>query len=83
MKQKIFTVYDVQAKAHLQPFFLPTEGMAIRTFTDCVNNPEHQFCKHPEDFVLQEIGEFDEESGEIFSLEVPQTHGTGVKFKAS
>lgn len=64
----------------MTPFFMPQIGMAIRTFTDCVNTPDHQFSKHPEDYVLQHIGQFCEESGQINMLEVVDTLGTGVKF---
>lgn len=81
MKLRIFTVYDQVAKAHLPPFFLPQEGQAIRTFTDMVNNPEHQFGQHPEDYTLTELGVFDDETAEISLLAVPNVLGTGIKFK--
>ena len=39
--------------------------MATRTFGDCVNNEEHQFGMHPEDYTLFEIAIFDDESANI------------------
>ena len=80
MIYRIFTVYDQQAKAHITPFFLPQEGQAIRTFSDMVNNPDHQFGMHPEDYTLMELGIFDEEEAAFSLLEVPNVLGTGVKF---
>lgn len=63
MKTKIFTVFDDKAKGYLQPFFLPEMGMAVRAFGDCVNDPEHNFGRHPEDYVLFCAGEFDDRTG--------------------
>nr|UXQ88035.1 MAG: nonstructural protein [Microvirus sp.] len=77
---KIFTVYDHKAKAHLPPFFLPQDGMAERTFSDCCNNPEHQFGAHPEDYTLMSIGEFDESTAIITPTDIPHVHGVGVSF---
>lgn len=66
MKFKIFSVFDVKAKAYLPPFFLPEEAMAVRTFKDCANDKAHAFGLHPEDYSLFRLGEFDSLSGELF-----------------
>ena len=65
MKHRIFSVFDVKAKAYLPPFFMPEQGQAIRIFTDCVNKPEHQFGAHPADYALFEIGDFDDNHGSL------------------
>lgn len=65
MKHKVFVIYDDKAKAYLTPFFLPEVGMAVRAFADCVNNPEHAFGRHPEDYTLFQLGEFNDSSGVI------------------
>mgnify|MGYP000485008555 CR=1 FL=1 len=80
MINKIFTVYDQKAHAYLPPFFLPQEGMAIRTFADCVNKPDHQFNAHPEDYNLAEIGTFNDENGEITPYEIAKQYGSGLEF---
>lgn len=61
MKHKCFAVFDQKAKAYLTPFFLHNSGMALRAFGDCVNDSQHQFGKHPEDYVLFEVATFDDE----------------------
>lgn len=63
----MFTIYDDKAKAYLPPFFLPEVGQAIRTFADCVNDPkgEHAFSRHPADYTLFLVGEFDQSSGRM------------------
>jgi len=65
MIQKIFVIFDEKAKAYLPPFFLPQRGMAIRTFSDCINSADHQFGNHPHDYTLFSLGEFDDFDAEI------------------
>lgn len=82
MNLKIFSIFDGKAQAYIQPFFLPTVGMAVRTFTDCVTDPGHAFGKHPEDYTLFEIGEFDDHSGEIEPHTVHRSLGNGLTHNA-
>lgn len=65
---KIFSVFDSKAAFFGQPFCDQNEGSAIRNFSDAVNdgsNPNNLWHKHPEDFSLFNIGEFDNETGEL------------------
>lgn len=80
MKQKIFTIYDSKAKAYLTPFFLHQDGMALRIFTDCVNDPAHQFGKHPEDYTLFNIGSWSDEKAK-FLTNSPIALATGIELK--
>ncbi|AXL15310.1 nonstructural protein [Microviridae sp.] len=80
MKLKIFTIFDQKAKAFITPFFLPEEGMAIRTFTDCVNDKEHQFGKHPQDYTLFNVGAWADNTAQIIMNEAPIVLGNGVEF---
>lgn len=73
MELQIFSVYDAKAEAYLTPFFLHNEKLAIRVFTDCVNDPEHPWGKHPEDYILFHIGCFKDTHAEIISKEVPSS----------
>lgn len=78
MIHKMFTVYDTAAKAYLPPFFLPREEMAIRVFTDAVNSDSHQFGRHPADYTLFLIAEFDDEFAGV-SLQTPEKVCTGLE----
>lgn len=65
---KIFAVLDSKAAMFGNPFFDQQEGSAIRNFSDAVNDSSNQhnmWNKHPEDFSLFNIGEFDNCSGEL------------------
>lgn len=56
-------IRDSAAKAFLRPFCVNAVGMAIRDFSDAVNDEKSGFHRHPEDYELFEIGSYDEESG--------------------
>jgi len=65
MIMQIFAVYDAVAKAFATPFFMRSEGEALRAFASEVNNPGSQLHANHSDFSLHRIGEFDDASGEI------------------
>lgn len=67
----IASIHDYKAEVFGKPFFVPSQGVAIRLFTDEVNRPaaDNTAYNHPEDFGLYEIGAFDELTGRITSVE--------------
>ncbi len=82
MKHFIFTIYDSKAEAFLPPFFMHQKGMAIRAFTDSVNNEQSQISLHPADYNLFHIGEFDDNSAEI-TITTKTPMGNGIEFVKS
>lgn len=80
MIHKMFTIHDSAAGAYLAPFFLHAEGMAIRTFTDCVNDEKHAFSRHPKDYTLMCLGQFDDNTGEITTHQQMKPLGNGLQF---
>ena len=85
MKQIICTVKDRAADAYGRPMFVPSAGVAIRSFSDEINrnNADNQLFNHPDDFDLYELGEFDDNSG-LFSLhEQPKLLSLGNQVKIS
>lgn len=80
MKNLIFTVYDQKAHAYVAPFFLHTEGMAIREFKDACNNPQHSFGRHPEDYTLFKLGTFNDATAHFELLGKAETIGNGLQF---
>lgn len=66
---QIFSVYDVKAEGFLQPFFAPRRGVAVRSFSQAVNDEGHEFHRHAEDYSLWVIGHFDTWTGTISSFE--------------
>ena len=85
MKQIICTVKDRAADAYGRPMFVPSAGVAIRSFSDEINrnNADNQLYNHPDDFDLYELGEFDDNTG-IFTLhEQPKLLSLGKQVKIS
>lgn len=77
--QLMFTVHDQKAETFMPPFFVPSKGLAIRAFEDCINSDDHHFGKHPADYTLFFLGSFDTDNGE-FDLMEKQSVGNGVEF---
>lgn len=72
MKKIYYAVYDRKAEIFSQPFLEIKDGTAIRAIQDIViNNKDHAFAKHPSDFSLHRLGEFDEISGVISGQDKP------------
>lgn len=73
----VVSVFDSALNAFGRPFFVPSTGVALRSFADEVNRPgaqpqENPMNAHPDDFSLYSLGTFDEESGEFKSPGRPE-----------
>ncbi len=65
MVLKMFAVYDAKAEAFLNPFFMPATGMAVRAFTDLVQDKRTNVGMHPDDYKLVYIADFDDHTAEV------------------
>lgn len=81
MKLKVFTVYDSKIEAYMQPFYMQSKGQAIRAWSDTIQDEKTQFNKHPEDFTLFEIADYDEKSGKFENYLAPISLGTALELK--
>ncbi|QCQ84806.1 nonstructural protein [Blackfly microvirus SF02] len=66
MRLIICSVFDSKVGAFSPPFFVKTRGEAIRSFTDACKDSSLPFTKHPADYRLFFLGEFDDVSGVVF-----------------
>lgn len=60
---KVFSVFDTKAELYRSPFYMNTVGEALRAFQDLANDPSSQVNKHPGDFQLVLIAEYDDATG--------------------
>lgn len=81
MVQHVFAVYDSKLGAFLHPFLVPTVQVALRVFSAGSNDPTSQLCRHPEDFTLFQIAEWDDSSGIYRNLDHHVNHGLASQFK--
>ena len=80
MIHEVFTVHDAKADAFLPPWIVPKAQMAQRVFSDCISSNDHQFAKHPEDYTLFCLGNFDDATGKYDLLKAPLSLGNGVEY---
>jgi hypothetical protein len=71
MKLNIYTIFDIKAKLYNKPFYMLNDQVAERTARDLLNDEKSDINKHPEDFVLYKIGEYDDNTGIITTLQLP------------
>lgn len=70
MKLKLMAVFDTASRAFLPPFAVATEAMALRQFRKVAEEqPKHDFCRYPDQYVLYVLGDWDNETGLISNLE--------------
>lgn len=84
MKMFMYSVKDTKADLFGRPFYCLNAAHAIRGFTDQVNDPmdgQNDLFKHTEDFVLYELGVFEDSTGLIDPLETPKSLITAMMVK--
>ena len=83
MKLVLCSVKDRAADAYGRPMFVPSIGVAIRSFSDEINrtDPDNQLNNHPDDFDLYEFGQFDDNTGAFELYEQPKLLSLGKQVK--
>jgi hypothetical protein len=59
----VYSVYDEKVKTFGNPFYKPTNPAAIRDFADLAKDQNTTVGRHPEDYTLYQIGEYDDQTG--------------------
>lgn len=76
---KVFSVYDSKVEAYIQPFFMQSRGQAIRAFGDTAADVSTNIGKHPADFTLFELGEFDDTTAKFDMYNTPVSIGVAIE----
>jgi len=78
----LFAIYDSKALIFLQPYPVANAELAIRAFTQAVNDPSNSDLHNfPSDFSLIEVASYDNDTGVITPIN-HVNHGTGSQFIA-
>lgn len=72
MKYAVCAVKDRAVDAFNRPLFVPTIGVAIRSFQDEFNRKDSELAAHPEDYDLYHLGEWDDQTAIYTALEAPR-----------
>lgn len=76
---RIFALYDLKSGSHGTPFFMHHVGEAVRACIDLGQNMDTTVGRHPADFALHELGQFDTDTG-LVTGQQPLSHGSVVSF---
>lgn len=79
---KMYSIFDSKAEVYLPPFYQKTHGESIRTVTESVTNSDSMLSKHPGDFTLYYLGDFDDETGLVAPLKTHLNLGKLLEFQA-
>lgn len=65
MRTNAYAIFDRASGSYSNPFFLPSDASARRSFGDSANNKELNVGAHPEDYTLFRIGRYDDQTAEL------------------
>jgi hypothetical protein len=80
MLQKLFSIYDSKAESFSNPVYLNSTGLAVRTFSDSVQDPESPFHQHPADYTLFELGTYEDTNAKFDLLSTPKSLFVAIEF---
>jgi hypothetical protein len=80
MIYKMFSVHDVKSEVYSTPYCFKATGEAVRWFSDSSNDEKSTLNKHPEDFTLFELGEYDDSSCNYTPLPTPVPLGKALDY---
>lgn len=62
---RIYSIFDLKAQAFSAPFTHVNDEVAKRVLRDMLASNNSIYSRHPEDFALYFVGEFDDASAQI------------------
>lgn len=80
MKRKMFSIFDVKAGMFIDVVMYPTVSEMIRSFTDLVNRSGTLFNLHPEDYMLFEFAEYEDQHSVIVDSFEPKFVARAVDY---
>ena len=82
MRLNVYTIFDTASGAYMRPFFMQSDGQAIRSFKDIALDADHAIGAHPEDYSLWRIGMFNDNNAKI-EAEQKECLATALELVAS
>lgn len=83
MNHRIVAFKDDKSETYGPPFTVETKGMLIRTIQEELDKGQAIWARHPQDFAIYELGEYDGASGNILLHEQKKCLGLVQDFKRS
>lgn len=76
MRLVMFSFLDGKTGFYSTPFFMAHVGQAVRAAIDLAEDTSTTIARHPADFSLVQLGEWDDQSGQYQPLGNPTVIGT-------
>lgn len=80
---KIYSVFDSAVGDYARPFYDVSRGSALRSFSDIAQDSTSAIGKHPQDFTLFELGEYDSSTAKFDIYSTPVSCGVAIEFIAA
>lgn len=65
-----YTLYDSKAVTYSPPFYCVAHGQAVRVVMDLANDVGNQVGRHPSDYTLYCVGQWNDATGTVLPAEV-------------
>ncbi len=75
MITRLYSIYDSKPEVFCAPFVQPTDAVAVRMVVSAASDEKSQLCLYPNDMELFYLGEFNDVTGRVDSLEAPLSLG--------
>ena len=82
MTLNVVSIRDSKSGIFSRPFFVPHIGVGRRMFGDLAVDVQTDVGKHPEDYALYHLGDYDDVSGALVSNSQPVFVANAVEFKS-
>lgn len=82
MKLIVVAIFDRAAGVYSHPLFLPSAAVAQRSFRDLLMDPQSVQSKHPTDYSLHLLAEYDDQTGFFSETGSPTCMLTGATVAA-
>lgn len=81
MKKSVFSIRDNKLGSFGVPVVIDNDAVAIRQFGDIIaNGGDNVMTKHPSDFTLYRLGDYDMHTGKFDNLDCPVALATGSDY---
>ena len=81
MLMNAYSIFDTAAAAYTRPFFMPSDGEAVRACGDIAMDKDHHVGRHPECYYLCRIGTWNDKTGQLESRP-PESLATALEMVA-
>ena len=82
MKLIVCALFDIKTGAYHTPQFFVNQNVAVRALEVAVNNPDAGFLRtHPEDYVLHQLGTYDDNTGRFEQPNAPVVVASAASLK--